>query len=348
MVIVNDGGDAREIERLLSEFNLSVQKKITLIHNPTSVGMEAASNIGIQNTAGDYLVIHDDDDSWSSKFIETCVGYLDKHRHETHIGGVITHSMKVVEQITDGNIIELYREPHNAWLKTICYAGVADQNLFPPISFVFRREMLPSIGHFRVDLPVLGDWDFNLRVLKEYEIHVIPKLLAMYHHRRLPEDENYGSSVIIRKDLHRLYEKSIRDEIKKGAFRKHERESGIRSNPIETSWEYVQKCVSPYMRKKLDIFLNGKKRVAIFGASLGGRSWKAWFNNHIPYLDICFFLDNDLKKQGKIIDGILVKPPEALSSNEIDAILVASSGYHEIAIQLNQFSLVNEREFFIL
>ncbi len=352
LVIVNDGGDAHEIERLLGEFGRDVRTKTVLIDNPTSVGMEAASNIGVKNSGGDYLAIHDDDDSWSPKFLETCVDYLDAREHETKVGGVVTHCLKVIEQMNDDRVIELYHEPHNTWLKSISYAKVAGYNLFPPISFVFRRRIISDIGHFREELPVLGDWDFNLRFLKKYEIHVIPEVLALYHHRRLPENINYGSSVMTRKDLHHEYEKRIRDEINKYNCEDNKRINNFRSgpyqNPIESSWQLVQMTVSPYMKEKLENFLGDSQRIVIFGASLSGRSWKYWFDQHMPNLDICYFLDNDSEKKGKTIDGIMVKSLESFNPNEFDAIVVASSEYHEIGNQLSQLSLIKGHDFFIL
>jgi hypothetical protein len=56
-------------------------------------------------------------------------------------------------------------------------------NFFPPIAFVFRREVLERIGGFNETLPVLGDWFFNLEFLLEDDIAVLPEPLARYHHR---------------------------------------------------------------------------------------------------------------------------------------------------------------------
>ncbi|MGR9051111.1 MAG: glycosyltransferase family 2 protein [Gammaproteobacteria bacterium] len=69
MVIVNDGGDAEAVDRLVAEYESQFRGRSKVIHNPNSLGMEAASNVGIKNSDSRYLVIHDDDDSWHPAFL---------------------------------------------------------------------------------------------------------------------------------------------------------------------------------------------------------------------------------------------------------------------------------------
>jgi glycosyltransferase involved in cell wall biosynthesis len=53
--------------------------------------MEAASNAGIAACDSDYIVIHDDDDSWCPDFLERTVAFLDGPEGARY-GGVATHS----------------------------------------------------------------------------------------------------------------------------------------------------------------------------------------------------------------------------------------------------------------
>src|SRR4030095_2041256 len=76
-------------------------------------------------------------------------------------------------------------------------------NRFPPISFLFRRAALEVVGPFREQHGVLGDWDFHLRVLRQFDIDVIPEPLANYHHRVKGTAGVYGNSVHVQTDVHR-------------------------------------------------------------------------------------------------------------------------------------------------
>jgi glycosyltransferase involved in cell wall biosynthesis len=62
--------------------------------------MEAASNAGSAVCDSDYVVIHDDDDSWLPDFLDRTVAFLDSEKGARY-GGVATHSVYVSEEIRD-------------------------------------------------------------------------------------------------------------------------------------------------------------------------------------------------------------------------------------------------------
>ncbi|MGE0724556.1 MAG: glycosyltransferase family 2 protein [Alphaproteobacteria bacterium] len=211
-VVVNDGGDPAPVEALAAERSARYAGRLKVIHNPESLGMEAASNVGLRASRSRWVVIHDDDDSWAPEFLAECVGYLRDPPH-ARIAGVITHSVRIDERVTGERVEEDKRQPYNSWVPNVTLFRMAGTNLFPPISFVFSREALDAVGHFREDLPVLGDWEFNLRFLSAYDIGVIPRLLAHYHHRPSGGNPIYANSIFGAQDKHALYDALIRNEL---------------------------------------------------------------------------------------------------------------------------------------
>ncbi len=106
-VVVNDGGDPAEVDAVVARLSGGVET--TVVHNPTSLGMEAASNRGVAAAQGDYVVIHDDDDTWLPGFLEAAAGFLDQN---ASFDGVVTGSTHVEETIEpDGTIKELWTKP---------------------------------------------------------------------------------------------------------------------------------------------------------------------------------------------------------------------------------------------
>lgn len=85
-------------------------------------------------------------------------------------------------------------------------------NFFAPIAFVFSRVVCEELGRFREDLPVLGDWEFNVRFLQKYEIGVIADVLAYYHDREPGKTDAYASSVTGKARLHEFYDTFLRNE----------------------------------------------------------------------------------------------------------------------------------------
>ena len=78
--------------------------------------MEAASNIGLKASESEYVVIHDDDDSWYPLFLEKCVAFLSENRYP-NVAGVITHTVRVLERIENEKLITEQREPFNSWCR---------------------------------------------------------------------------------------------------------------------------------------------------------------------------------------------------------------------------------------
>ncbi|MDD3517489.1 MAG: glycosyltransferase family 2 protein [Chromatiales bacterium] len=214
LVVVNDGGDPAEVEREIAVHADAWQDRCVVVHNPQSLGMEAASNRGIREVDSEYVVIHDDDDSWHPSFLSRCVAFLDGNppRLATPVAGVISYSTRILERIEGDEVKITGREPFNTWMDSVSLFRLASSNTFPPISFLFRRAALDEIGGFREDLPVLGDWDFHLRFAARYEIGLVREELAYYHHRIADKDERYGNTVIAGLDRHLTYDALLRNE----------------------------------------------------------------------------------------------------------------------------------------
>lgn len=201
LVVVNDGGAPEPVREILDARREALQDRILLINNPTSTGMENASNAGVTNSASEFLVIHDDDDAWDPHFLERCVSYLDASPPD--VGGVITHATLVVEDIVGEDVVERQRFPFNN-IEAVDLVSLSVENQFPPICFLFKRAVTEVVGLFDGELPVLGDWDFHFRVAKIFRIDVLRERLAFYHHRSANTTNQYGNTVVAQKDTHRI------------------------------------------------------------------------------------------------------------------------------------------------
>jgi len=211
-VVVNDGGDPAAVERLCDAQRERYGNRLTIVHHARSQGMEAASNAGMRASSSTWAVIHDDDDSWRPTFLEECVAFLESPSRPPSVRGVVTHSDRVFEVIEGDSVRQLSVEPFNHWLESITLFRLAANNPFPPISFVFSREAWGEVGLFREDLPVLGDWDFHLRFVSRYDVGVIARPLANYHHRPSATG-SYGNTIFDGIALHRLHEARLRNEL---------------------------------------------------------------------------------------------------------------------------------------
>ena len=210
-VVVNDGGDPAPVESLGSEYAAKYDGRLKIIHNERSLGMEAASNIGIAQSDSDYILIHDDDDSLHTCFLEKTMAYIDNPPYPS-IHGVATLAVRV-EEIVQGNVVSKVSEkPFRTLSGCLSAAQIADANQIPPISFVFRREAYKAVGPFDESLPVMGDWEFLLRFIAKFDIGVISEALANYH-LRTGDAGTMTNSIGDRSNNFALYEGVIRNRM---------------------------------------------------------------------------------------------------------------------------------------
>jgi glycosyltransferase involved in cell wall biosynthesis len=208
-VVVNDGGAKEPVVQILAT---AAQRGITTktVHLDESIGMEAASNIGIKSVESFYIVILDDDDSWEPEFLSETMSFLE-NQNLIKYHGVVSQTNKIIETISNDTITILKKELYNPGLKTVYLAEMARGNFFSNHSFVFRRDIITTVGLFDESLPVRGDWDFNLRFLEHYDIGVIPKPLVNWHHRTNGVG-THSNSVVGQNNRHNEYDAIIRNK----------------------------------------------------------------------------------------------------------------------------------------
>ncbi|MEE9103052.1 glycosyltransferase family 2 protein [Pseudomonas nitroreducens] len=204
--VVNDGGDPEPVDKLLNQYITSFKGRISVKHHPASMGMEAASNSALEGMEGEFVVIHDDDDAWQPDFLSETVEYLKKEENKK-FAAVATNCTVVMEEIADNKVIEHERMTWGYWKERVDLLDQLRGNNFPPICLLIRMSVVKSIGGYNEFLPVLGDWDYNLRILLAGDIGTINKPLAYYHHRRPTSNTSgYGNSVIAGHNKHLDYQ----------------------------------------------------------------------------------------------------------------------------------------------
>lgn len=219
-VIVNDGGDPKPVEALVEKMKVITGDRITLIHNESSLGMEAASNRGLKSVNSKYVAIHDDDDTWHPDFLKKTTEHMDT----TGAYGVISIVDRIDEDISSGVVQEVSRMRWRPDLRTLKFYDLFYSNFAVPISFIYRREVFDEIGYYDEALPVCGDWDFALRFMSKYDIDLLKTdyALAFYHHR-MSATGSLGNSIFAGFDKHevartKLANKYLREDMKSGAF----------------------------------------------------------------------------------------------------------------------------------
>lgn len=178
-VIVNDGGDRAAVERAVAQAASRYEGRAQVVHLDESIGRGAAANAGVAASKSTLLVFHDDDDTWAPGFLERAVAAW----RATGAKGVVTRSERVIERLDGERFVEVRREPFFPELEAVSLPLLARDNCFVNLAFLLERRAFEAVGPFDAELPVYEDWDFNLRFLLRHDVHVVPEVLARYHHR---------------------------------------------------------------------------------------------------------------------------------------------------------------------
>ena len=206
LCIVNDGGERDEVEHVVGEFRDTATNRIQVVHNQTPSGREAAINDGVRATDSELITLLDDDDTWDPHFLSATVRLLD----DPAVMGVSTRSAVIYETISGTQIETGGAEILAAELDQITLAEMLLRNTIPTNSFVYRRRVYDELGGYDGSLPVLADWDFNLRFLLKYPVQFVDgNPLSFWHHRR-ESGGSMGNSVTTSRD-HEIYRARIRD-----------------------------------------------------------------------------------------------------------------------------------------
>ena len=201
VVIVNNGGVPSRVDEVVAVARLaSPSSDIHVLHLDDRVGMEEASNIALQASSSEYFVIHDDDDTWKPAFLERTVAAMSTHRDAA---AIVTGVTKIHELSRGKTLRPQVSEDFYLTQERLTFDGMLGNNTFPPIAALFRRSLLNTVGMFDATLPVLGDWEFNLRAITAGPFVFVPERLANYHIRTPDSDVATGNSITVGRDRHR-------------------------------------------------------------------------------------------------------------------------------------------------
>ncbi|MGB3374468.1 MAG: glycosyltransferase [Microbacterium sp.] len=209
LIIVNDGGDPSVVDRVISPLPSVARQRVRIINHQTARGRWQAANAGVRAATGEFLILHDDDDSWSSTFLDEAVSYLDENVDRE---GVVSRIEIIWEERQGDTIAELNRE---AFLPDSVAPLLMNQqrfNQFVPIAFLYRRSLHDQLGPYDETLPVVGDWVFNTRVLERGPLAYLSDAPQVFWHQRPTSVGVDGNSVIAARDQHQLHDALLRDQ----------------------------------------------------------------------------------------------------------------------------------------
>jgi glycosyltransferase involved in cell wall biosynthesis len=208
-VIVNDGGDPAAVDRLVGALGDDARGRIRVIHHVESRGRWRSANAGVLATTAPLLVLHDDDDTWEPGFLTAASSYLADHPERD---AVVSRIELVWERRTPEGFEAVDTEIFQPQLQDLLLSDALLFNRYVPIGFVYRRALHEELGLYEESLPVIGDWEFNLRVLSRGALEFLGETPLVHWHQRAGADGADSNSVVGSRDAHAKHDALLRDE----------------------------------------------------------------------------------------------------------------------------------------
>ena len=165
LVIIDDKSSDKS-KTIIKKFK---SPKIKYFFLKKKLGRTKALNYGLKKCKGKYLAILDADDiSFLSRLNEQ-IYYLKKNKNISLLGswGIkIDKNNKFLEKITTTKKIDKIKQ-------TMLF-----KNIFIHSSIIFQKKILNKVGDYPNKLVYMQDYGFILKVMKRYNIYILPKVLT--------------------------------------------------------------------------------------------------------------------------------------------------------------------------
>lgn len=181
IVLVNDGGF--DVSAEVQEAALDIP--IVFIRHDKCLGRGAAANSGLRAAKGKYITFLDDDDILYADHIENLVDFAEKISTEVVYSSVLNvYFQGSPENPADRVKDELiFNKPFDPDL-------ILFENYVPIMSVLFHSKVVEKTGLFDEKLELFEDWEFWIRVSREFDFYHLDKITAeyrFYHSREMEE-----------------------------------------------------------------------------------------------------------------------------------------------------------------
>lgn len=209
LIIVNDGGKPEPVDALIAERDAAFDGRVEVIHVDGGTGsMEAAANLGAQRARGEFVSIHDDDDTWSPDFLSVMVAALDGNPEAV---AAAARTEIIFERLDADRVTELGRVPFVPPGEMVTLYDLLVTNRVVPIALLVRRRVYDEIGWYDPALKAVGDWEFNLRLVRHGHVPFVgDEPLAFWRQR--PHATGAASNSVFGESLdHMQFDRMVRD-----------------------------------------------------------------------------------------------------------------------------------------
>jgi glycosyltransferase involved in cell wall biosynthesis len=135
-------------------------------------GVSAARNRGLREAQGEFIAFLDSDDEWLSNKLECQVARYSALPDD--VGLVYTG----FETVRDGGAATT----HKPDLSGDLFSYLLQRNfIYPTSGMMVKHSVVSEVGYFDEEMPANEDWDYYVRIAREYRIEYVDDVLMRYY-----------------------------------------------------------------------------------------------------------------------------------------------------------------------
>lgn len=201
-IIIIDDSDEDYVSKIRKEYdNLP---DIKHIRDESHESLGDVLNTGIQRVSGDFIFMMDDDDRATPQLIERELAKI----HEEDISLCTAEHQLIDKSGNKRDIREISLGEDE--LETLLLGN----ELWTPSGVLYRTEVVETVGDFDATMSLGSDWDFFIRVARDYGIGYIDEPLVEYriHDDQMTSEEDVDDTKQLLATIHRKYGSDARSQ----------------------------------------------------------------------------------------------------------------------------------------
>ena len=168
-VVVCDDGSTDATSEVLATF--ADDDRVRVVSHEQNRGVAAAFNSAAAAATGDFYCILGDDDRWHPEKVERQLARFADAPDDcglVYTGGVLASNRRVTREYTPSQRGDIYPDILRRF------------DLHPHSSHMLRREAFESVGGFDESMPRGVDWEFTIRLAREWTVEYVDDCLTQY------------------------------------------------------------------------------------------------------------------------------------------------------------------------
>lgn len=167
LIVINDGS----VDKTLEVLN-TIKEPRMQVYSYTNGGVSVARNLGINHASGEYIAFLDADDLWTPDKLEMQLEAL-KQNPEADV--VYSWAYYLYEQKN------LIKPSQPIYFQGDVFADLLIGDFIISCSnCLITKQAIEAVGEFDPEVPGAADWDYWLRLAKDWQFVVVPKYHVYY------------------------------------------------------------------------------------------------------------------------------------------------------------------------